>query len=94
MNKAPEEVIKAILDTLGYATVYCRNYTLRNGAEVQQVNELMEAIHDLPSQIYHWQDDGVERIKLHLECFDHNKWQGSPNLSMYFSDSYDRAKKI
>ena len=91
MSRAPEAVIEAVLVTLKYATVYCRNYTLQSGSQLQQINEIMEAIHDLPDQMYNWEQDGLKKIRLHLRCFDHTKWTGAPNLEDCFNGAYERA---
>jgi hypothetical protein len=53
----------------------------------------MEAVHDIPDQMNRWSDDGVEQIKQHLRCFDHQKWHGSPDLVTYFEGALERAKR-
>ena len=93
MKEAPRHVFKAALDTIKWATVYCRNYTLKPDADIKQINELMEAIHDIPDQLYRWDNNGLDSIRLHLRCFDHTKWTGSPNLERYFNDAIDGASR-
>lgn len=52
INEAPKPIIMATLSTLKWAMVYCRNYTLSKDANIKQVNELMDAIHDIPDHLY------------------------------------------
>ena len=90
MNEAPKPIMKATLRTLKWAMVYCRNYTQSKKPNLNQINELMEAIHDIPDQLYRWNDDSMDRLKLHLRCFDSNKWNDSPNLLIYFENELER----
>jgi hypothetical protein len=78
-------------ETLHWATVYCRNYTLQDSPSSKQINDLMEAIHEIPMMLFRWQEDKLDEIKLHLECFDSSKWEGSPNLVVYFEQALKRC---
>ena len=92
--KAPDHIIEAILDTMKWVMVYCRNYSIDENADTKQVYELMDAIHDILDQMYHWSnDDGIAKIKLYLSYFDHQKWDGSPDLVAYFDAAMERAKR-
>jgi len=91
--KAPDHIIEAVLDTVKMAMVYCRNYAINDNVDTRQIYELMDAVHDVPDQMYRWSDNGIEDIKLHLRCFDHNKWNDSPDLVSYFEGALERAKK-
>ena len=84
--KAPYDVSVAITKTIKWALVYCRNYTLGPAPDIKQINELMEAIHDIPDHTYRWRQDSLDEIRIHLGCFDHTKWPGSPNLVEYFEN--------
>ena len=90
--KAPDHIVEAALDTIKWAMVYCRNYTIDGAGETQQIYELMDALHDIPDQLYRWSDDGIDRIKFHLRCFDHTRWEGSPDLVSYFEGAGERTK--
>lgn len=44
----------------------------------------MEAIHDIPFALMHWDESRLESLRLHLRCFDHTSWPGSTNLEQMF----------
>ena len=71
--------------------MFCRNYCIDENANTKLVYEMMDAVHDIPDQVYRWSDDGVEQIRLHLACFNHTKWEGAPDLVQYFNDALKRA---
>ena len=50
------------------------------------INELMEAIHDIPQQLTAWAPDGLDTLRLHLRCFDSKKHSEAPNLVLFFED--------
>ncbi len=89
--KAPDYILEAVMDTLEWAMVYCRNYTLREKPDINQINELMEAIHEVPNIASRWPEGALDEIKLHLGCFDYEKWKDSPNLVSYFENAIERA---
>jgi hypothetical protein len=95
MNLAPEPILKVALMTLHWATVFCRNWTLRSDVPVKMVNDLMEAIHELPSTLMHWNDQhSFKGILLQLSDFDARAWKEQvdadifnvPNLTAFFQD--------
>ena len=81
---APEPVMRAALDILQHACVYVRNATLAPDASVKMINDLMEAIHDIPSQLKTWDDRRIDTLRLHLRCFDSTLYPGAPNFSNRF----------
>lgn len=86
---APDNIVEAVLETLKWAMVYCRNYSLNENADIKQINELMEAIHEVPGITLRWKHDSINEIKMHLACFDYIKWEGAPNLVRYFEDQIE-----
>ncbi len=90
--RAPDYVIEAILETVKWAMIYCSNYSLNERAEISQINELMEAVHEVPGIASRWPEGAIKEIELHLAGFDHTKWKGSPNLVVYFEDALERVK--
>lgn len=92
MAQAPDYVIKALCNTLHWATVYCRNYTLGENVSIKQINEIMEAIHEVPNMLFRWDDNKIDEVKLHLGCFDSSKWGGAPNLVAHFEESLKSCK--
>ena len=90
--KAPDYVIEAVMDTLKWAMVYCRNYTLQEQVDIQQVNQLMDAIHEVPSILCRWPDGALEEIMVHLACFNHTKWNDAPDLVKYLENAIERNR--
>jgi hypothetical protein len=89
---APEPIMRAALDTLHWATVCCRNWTIREGVSREQINDLMEAIHEVPVMLLEWERHGVADVRLHLACFKHKRWK-EPSLVTVFNDRLRRARK-
>jgi hypothetical protein len=85
MQQAPQAVLAAALFTLHRALVHCRNVTLSPKIDRrQEVNEIMEAIHEVPDFLANWQLHDLKELRLHLSCFDSTKWVGAPNLVRLF----------
>lgn len=92
---APEPILKAALMTLHWATVFCRNATLCADVPVKMVNDLMEAVHAVPSTLMHWKEEySLDEILLHLSGFDERSWEqrldndvySVPKLVEFFQD--------
>lgn len=75
MATAPEPYLSAGLDTVRCALVCCRNWTLNDAASVKQVNDLMEAIHEIPAMLMNWRPDSLDEIRTHLGCFQFEHWR-------------------
>jgi len=73
------------------ATVYCRNYTLQKHPSSKQINELMDAIHEVPMMLFRWDENKIHELKNHLACFDNSKWENSPDLVAVFEYSLERC---
>ena len=92
MTVAPEPILRAGLETVRWALVCCRNWTLRDDCPTRQVNDLMEAIHEVPAMLMHWEGHDLEEIKTHLGCFPAADWRrvtngsdvGVPDLAAWF----------
>ena len=89
---APPDVLDAALFTLKRACVHARNLTLGEDADIRQVNELMEAVHELPHFLADWSDERLSELRLHLSCFDHSKVPGSPNLLALFNSRLENHR--
>ncbi|MEN6458188.1 MAG: hypothetical protein ABFC63_04605, partial [Thermoguttaceae bacterium] len=75
MTIAPEPILKAALVTIHWATVFARNWTCRPDVPVKMVNDLMEAIHEVPSILIHWNDENsLDMLIMHLSWFDEKSW--------------------
>lgn len=83
MNIPPEPILHATLATLHHATVACRNWTLRKDVPIQMVNDLMEAIHEVPAFLADWDRHSVDEISLHLSGFDAKSWRGRVDQQVF-----------
>ena len=83
-NLAPDTVMLAALDVLGHACVFVRHATLSPDVSSRMINDLMEAVHDIPFQLKTWSDNRLELLRLHLRCFDSALYPGAPNFSQRF----------
>ena len=85
MHTAPEPILKAALMTLHWATVCARNWTLHADVPVKMVNELMEAIHEVPTILMHWHgDDSLKELMNHLSCFHEQFWKQQVDTELFF----------
>jgi hypothetical protein len=92
---APDPVMRAALDILGHACVFVRNATLSPDASIKMINDLMEAIHDIPFQLQTWDDSRLDLLRLHLRCFDSTLYPCAPNFLNRFEmllASYNEEK--
>jgi hypothetical protein len=98
VNIAPDPILQAGLMTVHWATVFARNWTLLPDVPVKMVNDLMEAIHEVPSILLHWnEEDSFDTLILHLSCFNQADWRQRvdndrfdvPNLVSFFRDRLD-----
>jgi hypothetical protein len=84
MSIAPEPILRAALDTVGWACIFIRNQTIREGASTKMINDTMEAIHAVPQMLTHWRSDTLQEMRIHFGCFQASRWQGAPDLVAFF----------
>ncbi len=84
MALAPEPILRAALDTVGWACIFIRNQTIREGAPTKMINDAMEAVHEVPQMLTRWRPDTLEEIRVHLGCFPASQWQDAPDLVAFF----------
>lgn len=79
MALAPEPHLSACLETLYFALIHVRHVGVtgrRSGISVgdaARIDEIMDAVHNLPRLVRHWEKVDEERILLMLADFD-MKW--------------------
>jgi hypothetical protein len=83
---APEPILRAGNDTVSWACIFCRNQTLQDRVSVKMINEVMEAIHEIPRMMIDWERHNLEEVRIHLRCFNSSRWPGAPNLVAYFDN--------
>ncbi len=81
---APELILRAALRVLHVAAYTTRNWTLADAVSRQQINDLWEAIHEIPDLIKRWQgdDESLPQLRMYLQEYD-QKWD-SPKLEQIF----------
>ena len=81
--------------TLHWATIFARNWTCRPDVPIKMINALMEAIHEVPSILMHWNNQhSFNEIVLQLSRFDERSWKqqveanvfAPPDLIGFFRD--------
>jgi hypothetical protein len=84
---APEPILRASLWVLHVAAYTTRNWTLGEEISRKQINDLWEAIHEIPDLVKRWRgdDECLREIQMYLREYD-QRWN-SPNLEQIF----DRA---
>jgi hypothetical protein len=102
VNIAPEPILKAGLMTLHWATVFARNWTYSLDVPLKMVNDLMDAIHEVPSILMHWNEEhSFDMLILHLSCFDDKPWKmqvdekkfSVPKLADFFRERLQEEEK-
>ena len=83
---APEPILRAGNDTVSWACIFCRNQTLRDEVSVKMINEVMEAIHEIPRMMIDWEHHALEDVRIHLGCFNSSSWSGAPDLVAWFDN--------
>ena len=75
---APEPILRAALYVVHVAAYTTRNWTLADEVSRQQINDLWEAIHEVPSLVTRWRPDAERELLMYLDEYD-RKWP-SPRL--------------
>lgn len=84
MSIAPEPILRAGNYAVSRACIYCRNQSLGNSIPAKMVNELMEAIHEVPRMLVDWDRHNLTELRTHLGCFRASQWPGAPDLVSTF----------
>jgi hypothetical protein len=84
---APEPVLRASLRVLHVAAYTTRNWTLGEDISRMQINELWEAIHQIPDLVKRWRGDEecLRELRMYLKEYD-QRW-GSPKLEEIFDQA-------
>jgi hypothetical protein len=84
MKIAPEPILRAGNDTVSWACIFCRNQSLASTVSAKMINEIMEAIHEVPRMLIDWERHDLAEVRMHLACFQTSRWSGAPDLALYF----------
>jgi len=85
MSIAPEPILRAGNDTVSWACIFCRNQSLDSTVSVKMVNDVMEAVHEVPRMLVDWEHHDLREVRTHLGCFRASRWPGAPDLVSYFN---------
>ena len=81
MELPPDDELKACLEVIRMAVLESRVWGWQNKIEAEQLADLMDAVHNIPSIIQHWTSDSSLEILREIESYD-NKWAKSGGLSL------------
>lgn len=84
MSIAPKPILRAGNDTISWACIFCRNQSLRDTISAKMVNEIMEAIHEVPRMLINWKHHDLAELRMHLAGFQASHWPGAPDLLSHF----------
>jgi hypothetical protein len=84
MSIAPEPILRAGNDTVSWACIFCRNQSLASTVSAKMVNDVMEAIHEVPRMLVDWDSHNLAEVRMHLASFTASRWPGAPDLVSYF----------
>jgi hypothetical protein len=84
---APESILRACLQVLYVAAYTTRNWTLSEEVPRKQINDLWEAIHDIPEFITRWPSDeeGLRHLRMYFREY-RARWP-SPDLQGIFDQA-------
>jgi len=91
MSVAPEPYLYALTKVLSEALLYCRAWGYSKKVSPEHLGDLMDAIHNLPGHITHWESCDVELLRRSfLGAYD-RKWAQSSDLAL--TEVFDAAIK-
>jgi hypothetical protein len=79
---APEPILRAALYVVHVAAYTTRNWTYRDGWPRQQVYDLWEALHEVPSLVARWRPDAERELLMYFDEYD-RKWPTPRLREMY-----------
>lgn len=87
MALAPEPYLSACLATISEAVLAARFNSWRKSASPEQIADLMDAIHNIPSLMKNWENCDVQWLRESLRQYD-TKWAGGQS---WLLAAFDRA---
>ncbi len=79
---APEPILRAALEVLFVAAYTSRNWTLTNEVSREQLNDLWEALHEIPDLLRRWREDAERELLMYLDEYD-SKWPSPAFRELY-----------
>lgn len=87
--QAPEACVRGVLRVMHVAAVWTRNMAKDDGTSREQIYDLWEAVHELPSLVTHWGKGSEAFLLICLRGYD-EEW-GAPNLRTIYEQARDEA---
>ena len=84
---APEPILRAALRVFHVAAYTTRNWTLSEDISRKQINDLWEAIHEIPDLVKRWRGDeeSLRELRMYLKEYD-ERWS-FPKLEEVFDQA-------
>jgi hypothetical protein len=89
---APSYVMRAGLETISWLCIYGRNKSLSSECRIKEINDLMEAVHEVPRMLMSWNEGRLREIRNHFGCFHSELFPGSPDFVAYFDHRLEEYK--
>ena len=81
--------MQAALEVMFMCAYTTRNWTLDDSISRKQINDLWEAVHEIPSLLTRWRADAEAELLMYFEEYD-SKWP-SPALRSRYLQVRDEA---
>jgi hypothetical protein len=89
MELPPPAILKAALEVMFTCAYTTRNWTLDDSISRKQVNDLWEAVHEIPSLLTRWRAEAEAELLRYLD--EYNSQWPSPNLRSRYLQVRDEA---
>lgn len=90
--QAPDAFVRGVLRVMDVAAVWTRNMAKDEGTSREQIYDLWEAVHPLPSLVTHWSKGSEAFLLICLRGYD-EKW-GSPDLRGIYGQARDAPGSV
>jgi hypothetical protein len=86
---APEPILRAALRVVFVASYTTRNWTLDEEVSRKQINDLWEALYNVPDLVCRWHDRAERELLMYFDEYD-AKWP-EPRLRAIFDQALGEA---
>ncbi len=87
---APEPILRAAMRVLHVAAYTTRNWTCHDDASIKQINDLWEAIHEIPDLVCRWREGAEKELLMYLDEYD-EQWT-TPKLRAIYEQVREQEK--
>ena len=86
---APPSILRAALRVLFVCSYTTRNWTLNDDVSRKQINDLWEAVHEIPDLLCRWRNDAEAELLNYLD--EYNQRWPSPNLRAIYEQAVEEG---